>query len=467
MKRRKKLTEPETRYYLLQLIHALKYLHANLVIHRDLKLGNLFIDSNMRIKVGDFGLATKLITADEKRKTICGTPNYIAPEILEGKEGHSFEVDVWSTGVILYTLLIGKPPFETKDVKSTYKRILANQYVFPDHSPIEENAKHLIKSILQTRPEKRPNLDQLLNHAFFTGSRLFSHLLTYSLTHLLTYSLISAIMPTTLPESSLRDAPLHFNTDTVSLKMAVAEKVPMSRFNDENDPSAINRGVSYSAPVNRMLKGSVTSSISSTTTAATSVNGGGIENEISDEPVKVLHQPVPVGTRRGSFGSHNSAATTRATSSTVSHSSNHYDIGGGVKPSLILPAPVPKASSINKIVASSATHGAATAVAEPSKSSKFDVYIDNKSTIPPPPPVAVASTRRVTGSTSRSSTVKEATISNTYKNEKEICQQFSDMEIVENSKNAPGNLLTHSLTYLLTHSLTYLLTHLYSAFMDG
>jgi hypothetical protein len=138
-----------------------------------------------------------------------------------------------------------------------------------------------------------------------------------------------------------------------------------------------------------------------------------------------------------------------------------------VKPSLILPAPVPKASSINKIVASSATHGAATAVAEPSKSSKFDVYIDNKSTIPPPPPVAVASTRRVTGSTSRSSTVKEATISNTYKNEKEICQQFSDMEIVENSKNAPGNLLTHSLTYLLTYSLTYLLTHLYSALMDG
>ena len=189
MKRRKKLTEPETRYYLLQLIHALKYLHANLVIHRDLKLGNLFIDSNMRIKVGDFGLATNLITADEKRKTICGTPNYIAPEILEGKEGHSFEVDVWSTGVILYTLLIGKPPFETKDVKSTYTRILANQYVFPDHSPIEENAKHLIKSILQTRPKKRPNLDQLLNHAFFTGSRLFTHLLTYLLTHSLTYLL--------------------------------------------------------------------------------------------------------------------------------------------------------------------------------------------------------------------------------------------------------------------------------------
>ena len=402
---------------MFQLIHALKYLHANLVIHRDLKLGNLFIDGNMRIKVGDFGLATKLTTADEKRKTICGTPNYIAPEILEGKDGHSFEVDVWSTGVILYTLLIGKPPFETKDVKSTYKRILANQYVFPDHSPIEDNAKHLIKNILQTRPEKRPTLDQLLNHAFFTSS--------------------NATMPTILPESCLRDAPTHFNSDSVSVKIAAAEKVPLVRLNDENDPSAINRGASYaSAPVNRVLKGSVTSSISTTTTAATSVNGGGADHDMSDEPVKVLHQPVPVGTRRSSFGSHNSAATTRATSSTVSNSNNHYELGGGVKPSLILPAPVPKATGVNKIVASSATHGVTT-----SSASKFDVYIDNKNTVPPPPPAVVAgTTRRVASTTSRSISAKEHAISNTYKSEKGICQQFSDMEIVENSsKNAPAS----------------------------
>jgi polo-like kinase 1 len=101
-------------------------LHVNLVIHRDLKLGNLFLDSDMRIKVGDFGLATRLTTADEKRRTICGTPNYIAPEVLEGKQGHSYEVDIWSLGVIIYTLIIGKPPFETTDVKATYNRIKRN-----------------------------------------------------------------------------------------------------------------------------------------------------------------------------------------------------------------------------------------------------------------------------------------------------------------------------------------------------
>ena len=82
LKRRKKLTDPEVRYYLLQLIGALQYLHQGLVIHRDLKLGNLFIDSQMRLKVGDFGLATRLTNASERKKTFCGTPNYIGMQII-------------------------------------------------------------------------------------------------------------------------------------------------------------------------------------------------------------------------------------------------------------------------------------------------------------------------------------------------------------------------------------------------
>lgn len=90
------------------MINALKYLHANKIIHRDLKLGNIFIGHNMTLKIGDFGLATKIEYDGERKKTICGTPNYIAPEILDGKDGHSYEVDIWSLGVIIYTLLIGK-----------------------------------------------------------------------------------------------------------------------------------------------------------------------------------------------------------------------------------------------------------------------------------------------------------------------------------------------------------------------
>lgn len=81
------------------------------MIHRDLKLGNFFLADGLEVKVGDFGLATTLAYEGERRKTVCGTPNYIAPEILEGKRGHSYEVDVWSLGVIAFALLFGKPPF--------------------------------------------------------------------------------------------------------------------------------------------------------------------------------------------------------------------------------------------------------------------------------------------------------------------------------------------------------------------
>ena len=105
----------------------------------------------MKLKVGDFGLATRLTYPDERKRTMCGTPNYIAPEILDGKDGHSYEVDIWSTGVILYTLLVGKPPFESKDVKSTYKRILTNSYSYPDHVTVCDEAKSLIKTILQVQ----------------------------------------------------------------------------------------------------------------------------------------------------------------------------------------------------------------------------------------------------------------------------------------------------------------------------
>lgn len=137
------------------------------MIHRDLKLGNLFLSDKLEIKLGDFGLATKLDFEGEKKRTICGTPNYIAPEILDGKCGHSYEVDIWSLGVITYTLLIGKPPFETTDVKSTYKRIKSNCYSFPDNLIISAKAKSLIQQILVLEPHKRPSIRDILAHDFF------------------------------------------------------------------------------------------------------------------------------------------------------------------------------------------------------------------------------------------------------------------------------------------------------------
>jgi polo-like kinase 1 len=166
VKRRKRLKEIEVQCYILQIIRALKYIHNHKIIHRDLKLGNLFLTSKLEIKLGDFGLAAKLEYDGQKRKTVCGTPNYIAPEVLE-KKGHSYEVDIWSLGVVMYTMLFGKPPFEAADMNLTYKRIKMNSYRFPENIKVDERAKNLIESILVLNPSKRPTLDEIIEHDFF------------------------------------------------------------------------------------------------------------------------------------------------------------------------------------------------------------------------------------------------------------------------------------------------------------
>ncbi|OMJ70144.1 hypothetical protein SteCoe_31942 [Stentor coeruleus] len=172
IRRRKRLTEIEVQCYILQVISALKYLHAHRVIHRDIKLGNLFLTDKMEIKMGDLGLATKLEYDGERKRTICGTPNYIAPEILEGKGGHSYEVDVWSLGVLAYTLMVGRPPFETTDIKTTYRKIRMNSYTFPEHIPLSEEAKAFVRFILIIEPESRPSLDQILENPFLTKNTI-------------------------------------------------------------------------------------------------------------------------------------------------------------------------------------------------------------------------------------------------------------------------------------------------------
>ena len=108
---------------MFQAISAVAYVHRNGYMHRDIKPENFLVteasESNKSfLKLADFGLATKLEFPGDRKHTVCGTPNYIAPEIImssmgKGHSGHSYEVDIWSTGVILYLMLVGKPPFET------------------------------------------------------------------------------------------------------------------------------------------------------------------------------------------------------------------------------------------------------------------------------------------------------------------------------------------------------------------
>ncbi|CDO68443.1 hypothetical protein BN946_scf184704.g6 [Trametes cinnabarina] len=169
LRRRKRFTEPEARYFMVQLIGACHYMHNHQVIHRDLKLGNIFLDRNMNVKVGDFGLAALIESPGERKKTICGTPNYIAPEVLfDTANGHSFEVDTWSTGVILYTLVVGRPPFQTKDVKAIYKRIRDNEYEFPADRVVSRLVQELVQQILTPDPQQRPSLHDIVEHPWFT-----------------------------------------------------------------------------------------------------------------------------------------------------------------------------------------------------------------------------------------------------------------------------------------------------------
>uniref|UniRef100_A0A8C7IBD6 Serine/threonine-protein kinase PLK n=1 Tax=Oncorhynchus kisutch TaxID=8019 RepID=A0A8C7IBD6_ONCKI len=164
-KARHTLTDPEVRYYLRQIISGLKYLHNRGILHRDLKLGNFFVNENMELRLGDFGLAAKLETVEQRKKTICGTPNYLAPEVLN-RQGHGTESDVWSLGCVMYTLMCGNPPFETLDLKETYKCIKEVKYNLP--STLSPAAQKLISGILQKDPSDRLTLDQILNHQFFT-----------------------------------------------------------------------------------------------------------------------------------------------------------------------------------------------------------------------------------------------------------------------------------------------------------
>jgi serine/threonine protein kinase len=152
--------------YIRQLLDALIYLRNKKIIHRDLKLANLFVKDGNTIKLGDFGLATKHENANRKRKSVCGTPNYIAPEILSG-DGHSFQVDNWAIGILLFAMLIGKPPFETTNMKSTYNRIQSCMYVFPPDVPINSKAKSLIMKTLTKAPNKRPTFEEMLESEYF------------------------------------------------------------------------------------------------------------------------------------------------------------------------------------------------------------------------------------------------------------------------------------------------------------
>jgi len=149
--------EARTANYIKQLSEALKYCHAKHVIHRDIKPENLLLGLKGNLKIADFGWSVH--APSSRRTTLCGTLDYLPPELVEGKE-HDEMVDIWSLGVLCYEFLVGEPPFEAEGHKATYRRIAKVDLQFP--SFLSEGAKTFINKLLKHNPRDRANIIEVL-----------------------------------------------------------------------------------------------------------------------------------------------------------------------------------------------------------------------------------------------------------------------------------------------------------------
>ncbi|CAG7709739.1 unnamed protein product [Allacma fusca] len=163
------MSEDDACTILSQVVEGLLYLHSHQIVHRDISLANLLLTRDMNVKIADFGLATQLMRPDEKHLTMCGTPNYISPEVAT-RGAHGLETDVWGLGVLMYSILVGKAPFDAEDgIKSTLTRVVMAEVKYPPYLSIE--ARDLIKSLLRKNPNERIKLQAILEHPFMRKFR--------------------------------------------------------------------------------------------------------------------------------------------------------------------------------------------------------------------------------------------------------------------------------------------------------
>ncbi|KAJ7947372.1 Non-specific serine/threonine protein kinase [Quillaja saponaria] len=159
--------EDEARKYFQQLINAVDYCHSRGVFHRDLKPENLLLDANGVLKVSDFGLSAlpQQFREDGLLHTTCGTPNYVAPEVINNKGYDGAKADLWSCGVILYVLMAGYLPFEDANIMALYKKIFKAEFTCPPW--FSSSAKKLIMRILDPNPARRIMISEVIENEWF------------------------------------------------------------------------------------------------------------------------------------------------------------------------------------------------------------------------------------------------------------------------------------------------------------
>ncbi|KAE8354813.1 kinase-like domain-containing protein [Aspergillus coremiiformis] len=162
--KRGRCNDVEARKFFQQIICAVEYCHRHKIVHRDLKPENLLIDSEKNVKIADFGLSN-IMTDGNFLKTSCGSPNYAAPEVISGKLYAGPEVDVWSCGVILYVLLVGRLPFDDDYIPALFKKIAAGNFHMPPY--ISSGAARLIRSMLQVHPVHRLTIPEIRQDPWF------------------------------------------------------------------------------------------------------------------------------------------------------------------------------------------------------------------------------------------------------------------------------------------------------------
>ncbi|KAG5267052.1 hypothetical protein AALO_G00239330 [Alosa alosa] len=154
-----RMKEKEARAKFRQIVSAVEYCHQKRIVHRDLKAENLLLDADMNIKIADFGFSNEF-TLGSKLDTFCGSPPYAAPELFQGKKYDGPEVDVWSLGVILYTLVSGSLPFDGQNLKELRERVLRGKYRIPFY--MSTDCENLLKKLLVLNPVKRGSLEQVM-----------------------------------------------------------------------------------------------------------------------------------------------------------------------------------------------------------------------------------------------------------------------------------------------------------------